>query len=397
MTAARTIAILGGSLAGNKGAAAMVLSVVDGVGGRLDEARFVLFSPFPRRDRALEPPFDVVDFRPVDMILRVLPAALFSLLTFRRWRPGRGPAHTLSQCDVVADVSGIAFVDGRGISILIYNVLLVLLPWALGVEVIKVAQALGPFDRLANRAAARLALGRVAWIGLRGPETARNVERLGLRNAEPAADVAFLLEVDGEAEDDAARELTTPGQVVMLIPSAVVEELCRHHSIDYVDRMAQLAKGLTAQGHDVMVVAHSALEQGGGGTIDDLPVCRRIAAASPAVLLEGERDPRHLRALIARSRLLITSRFHAMISGLATNVPTLVVGWSHKYREVMAEFGLEEWVLDLRAMTDDTGLEAAVDLDRRSDEVRARMREALPDVRASAESNIERLVEAVTG
>jgi polysaccharide pyruvyl transferase WcaK-like protein len=84
-----------------------------------------------------------------------------------------------------------------------------------------------------------------------------------------------------------------------------------------------------------------------------------------------------------------------MISGLATNVPTLVVGWSHKYREVLAEFDLEEWALDLRAITDDSLLEAVIELDRRSDEVRTKMGKALPAVRRNAELNVERLVEAV--
>jgi polysaccharide pyruvyl transferase WcaK-like protein len=373
----------------------MVLAVADGVGGRLETARFVLFSAFPESDRALEPPFDVVDFRPRDMIFRVLPAAVFSLLTLRNWRPRRGPAHCLSGCDVVSDVSGIAFVDGRGITLLVYNCLLVFLPWALGVQVIKVAQALGPFDKPLNRLAARLALSRVAWIGLRGQETAQHVIRLGLNNSEPAADVAFLLEVDRQAAAAAVRELPDPDRVIMLIPSAVVDAMCRRHGIDYVDRMAQLVQSLSVRGHEVVLVAHSALVHGGRGTTDDLPVCRMIAGASPAVLLDGERDPRHLRALIARSHVLITSRFHAMISGLATNVPTLVVGWSHKYREVLAEFDLEEWALDLRAITDDSLLEAVIELDRRSDEVRTKMGKALPAVRRNAELNVERLVEAV--
>ena len=375
----------------------MVLAVADGVGERLENARFVLFSPFPEDDRAEKPPFDVVDFRPRDMVLRVLPAAVLSLLSFRSWRPRRGPAHSLSQCDVASDVSGIAFVDGRGISLLIYNFLLVFLPWALGVRVVKVAQALGPFDKPLNRIAARLALRRVAWIGLRGQETAQNVSRLGLDNSEPAADVAFLLDVDPGAEASAARELPDPDRVILLIPSAVVEALCRRFGIDYVERMAQLARGLAARGHEVVLLAHSARGDGGGGTTDDLPVCRRIAWASPAALLEGERDPRHLRALIARSHLLITSRFHAMISGLATNVPTLVVGWSHKYREVLAEFDLDEWAMDLRAITDDSLLRRAVELDQRSDEVRDKIGRALPGVRRDAELNLERLVEAVQG
>ena len=37
---------------------------------------------------------------------------------------------------------------------------------------------------------------------------------------------------------------------------------------------------------------------------------------------------------------IVTSRFHAMISALVERTPLLVVGWSHKYGEVLAQFGL---------------------------------------------------------
>ncbi len=41
--------------------------------------------------------------------------------------------------------------------------------------------------------------------------------------------------------------------------------------------------------------------------------------------------------------VLLTSRFHAMIAGLCLAIPTVVVGWSHKYEEVLAEFQLERF------------------------------------------------------
>jgi polysaccharide pyruvyl transferase WcaK-like protein len=45
-------------------------------------------------------------------------------------------------------------------------------------------------------------------------------------------------------------------------------------------------------------------------------------------------------------QVLVTSRFHAMISGLSTCTPTVVVGWSHKYREVLDDFGLADFGMD---------------------------------------------------
>jgi colanic acid/amylovoran biosynthesis protein len=48
--------------------------------------------------------------------------------------------------------------------------------------------------------------------------------------------------------------------------------------------------------------------------------------------------------------LVLTSRFHAMISGLSLCIPTLVIGWSHKYIEALAEVNMEKYVADFARM-----------------------------------------------
>lgn len=389
------VAILGGSLSGNKGAASMVRAVADGVRTRCPGAEIRIFSPYPHEDRRYDSELEVVDFTPRDMVLRMLPPALLSLATLRRWRPRHGPSGALAGAGVVADVSGIAFMDGRGLPTLAYNVLLVFLPWAYGVPIIKVAQALGPFERRLNRLAGRACLRRVRWVGLRGAGTARNVEVLGLANTEEAADVAFVLEIDATAKRTATSILPNAGVATLLAPSAVVHRSCAEEGIDYVERMGRLADGLTAAGHNVVLVAHSARRDAGAGHTNDLPLCRKIADTSAATVIDQELGARELRALIGRSRLLVTSRFHAMISGLATCTPTFVIGWSHKYREVLVEFDLDEWAVDFRELTDDELQEAIVKLDSQADSVRAMISAHLPRVRAEAEVNLDRLADVL--
>lgn len=395
--ASPTMAVLGGSLSGNKGAASMVLAVVDGVRSRIPDAKVLVFSPYPSEDRHQKVDADIVAFAPRDMLGRVLLAALLSLATLRRWKPRAGPSGMLAHADVAADVSGIAFMDGRGLPTLIYNVLLVFLPWAFGVPVVKIAQALGPFDQRPNRIAARQTLLRVRWIGLRGASTARNVESLGLSNTEEAADVAFLMESDVEAENRAIATLPVDRRVTLVAPSAVVLQSCRDDGIDYVATMVRLIDGLSAEGHEIVLIAHSARRDAGSGHTNDLPVCREIAAASSASLLDEEYDARMLRSLIGRSRLLVTSRFHGMISGLATATPTYVIGWSHKYREVLSEFGLESSAVDFRELSDHDLLRAILQLDEDANDIRGAIAAHLPTVRADAERNIDRLSTVLVG
>ena len=384
------VAVLGGSLSGNKGAASMVLAVDDGLRRRIPEAHVRLFSPYAREDRRQDPQLEVIAFSPLGMIA-TLPWAMLCLLSGRRWRPRRGTTAALASADVVADVSGIAFMDGRGIVTLTYNVLLVLIPWALGVPVVKMAQALGPFDDPINRLAARWVLRRVRWIGLRGAGTVANSQTLGLENGELAADVAFLLEAGPKAEEAASLELPEEDAVFLLAPSAVVERASVREGIDYAARMTGLAQRLTEAGHDVVVMAHSARQGAEASRTNDLPLCRQIAASSGARVIDREIGAREMRALIGRSRVLVTSRFHAMISGLATRTPTFVVGWSHKYREVLEEFGLQEWALDFRDASEDDLYDAVLRLDSEANRFRASVDARLSEVLADAERNLDQL------
>jgi colanic acid/amylovoran biosynthesis protein len=390
-----TFAVLGGSLSGNKGAASMTLAVVDGVSERIPGLVPVVFSPYPAEDRRLAPDVEVVGFRPVDMLLKVLPAALLGLLTGRRWRPRRGVAGALGRARIAVDVSGVSFMDGRGGKILVYNCLLVLLPWALGVPLVKASQALGPFEERGNRTAAKLVLPRAAWIGTRGPRTTAFAEQLGLANAEPAADVAFLLHTDA-ASDSYAREVVPDTRTVLVLPSQVVADGCREHGVPYVDTLAELATGLQARGFRILVAAHSARAGAPAGRTNDLPLARSLAARIPgAALLDEEVDARALRSVIARTHLVITSRFHGMISGLATATPTFVVGWSHKYREVLADFGLERLAVDFRDLSAGVLLSTVLELEAARDEVIASIEAELPAVTRSAAVTIDRAVETL--
>jgi len=391
MNRQRTVVILGGSLSGNKGAASMALAVADGVRKRVPGAQCILFSPYALDDRGRSGDLGVVPFGPMEMI-RSIPAAVLCWLTGRRWRPKRGPMAVLADADVAVDVSGIAFMDGRGLATLGYNVLLVLLPWLAGTPVVKMAQALGPFESWLNRMAASIILRLPVWIGLRGAGTEASVRSLGLSNAEPAADVAFLLEPPEADEVAASRYLPTERSVTLIAPSAVVDRASRRAGIDYIGTLVSVIHALRAAGHRVQIVAHSARTDAPAGKTNDLPLCREIGQLAGVPVLDREIDAYEMRELIRRARMLVTSRFHAMVSGLATATPTFVIGWSHKYREVLTEFGLEEWVVDFRELSAEDLAQAVLDLDANAGAYRKAVERALPDVVASAEKNLERLL-----
>ena len=60
-----------------------------------------------------------------------------------------------------------------------------------------------------------------------------------------------------------------------------------------------------------------------------------------------------IRNMIQEADVLVTSRFHAMISGLALKIPTIVIGWGHKYMETMAYFDMKEFCINFREFPGD--------------------------------------------
>lgn len=52
----------------------------------------------------------------------------------------------------------------------------------------------------------------------------------------------------------------------------------------------------------------------------------------------SEASPTVLKEIISSSSYVIGSRYHALIGALTTRVPTLGIGWSHKYEELFSDF-----------------------------------------------------------
>jgi polysaccharide pyruvyl transferase WcaK-like protein len=308
--------------------------------------------------------------------------------------------------DVVVDVAGISFADGRGIPITVYNALMTGLPLLLGTPTVKAAQALGPFANPVNRALARLVLPRLAAVCARGARTREHLDSLGLRNVTDVADLAFSLDEAAALPPEASARVAaavagTGGQYVVVMPSSVVRKLFEATGGDYVGAVVDVVRGIRERtGLAVVIAPHSYRDGQPEGRMNDGPVCRevagRLSADAGTVGIDMALTAGELRRLVSGSRVLVTSRFHAMISGLATCTPTVVVGWSHKYREVLDDFGLADMGMDSSALSDpSTVVDAVVDCAGRRDAISARIAAGLPAVREKSLRNFDVIAGAV--
>src|SRR5690606_15447171 len=53
-----------------------------------------------------------------------------------------------------------------------------------------------------------------------------------------------------------------------------------------------------------------------------------------------------VKAVIGSCKLLITSRFHGLVSGLNQQIPSLCTSWNHKYEELLNDYEVPDNILD---------------------------------------------------
>ena len=402
------IAIIGAALSANKGAAAMVESVMARLPNEMGDCHFDILTTYPDADASRIPAgadAAVVGLQPLRLALVEFPIACLALVarTLRIplfWVRSRG-CRSMLDSSVVVDVAGISFADGRGFAIVVYNALMTGVPLLLGVPTVKAAQALGPFQSIPNKWLAPLVLRRVKTVCARGARTREHLDSLGGVNAVDVADLAFSLD---EAAGLPSAVSTALGSIdsnfIVVMPSAVVKGIFESTGGSYVSAMASLVSEIRSKtGRSVVIAPHSYRAGLPEGRMNDGPVCREVAEAcagdSQVLGLDSDLTAGELRHLVALGSVLVTSRFHAMISGLATSTPTVVVGWSHKYKEVLDDFGLSSLGLDSSALnnpSETAGVVARVLSER--DELSQQITAALPAVKVRSLRNFSAIAEA---
>lgn len=371
-----TISIIGGTIWGNRGAEAMLVTTIGRLRESIPNARFNIFSYYPQKDRDLiqDELIQVLSAKPLSLATRHFFGALSVMLLRKlRLKIPRGRffkiARVLAESDVLLDIGGITFSDGRE-KFLPFNILSIWPAMLLGVPVVKMAQALGPFHQPMNRMSAKYFLKRCRHIFARGVQTGQFLAELGLPGDQfdPAADIAFLYQPGdslSHENDDRLQTLLEQihqarrqgKQVIIFSPSVLVEKQSHRKGLDYAGRFLEAIVTLPS-GRYFYVFMPNATRAGSQKLHNnDLVTIMNFKHQAQNGDLSKDRlvhtawinfdiNTASIRMLIAEADVLVTSRYHAMISGLCLSIPTIVMGWGHKYLETMAYFDLQDYSLD---------------------------------------------------
>lgn len=420
--ARKAYSIIAATCYGNRGAEAMLETVV----GRLRELdpglSFNVFTYYPKDDAKLikDAHVSLHSSTPAILVAWLLPWALvFGLLrrlvgrSVLRFAPRS--IRAIGESVALVDLAGVSFIDGRE-KFLPFNMATLLPAWLLGTPIVKLPQAMGPFNGRANRILARFMLPRCRMTWARGFKTNRHLQESGFNGVRfrEADDIAFnhkeaySLSSEHPAELDEVLEAVSTSRargargVIGLCPSSVVSTKSRKQGGDYEGTLASLASMLSEQGFLVVLFPNATrATHGQAERNNDLPLIRRLMRLSdghgyefPPVACDADVNASGIKRIIACTDVVMVSRFHAMVGALSIGVPCVVLGWSHKYAEVMARFDMEVHVLDYKAAAIDSLSRHLQDVFERREAIRSSIEALLPSVKARAAKPVDALIDA---
>lgn len=386
---------------GNRGSVAMLESAIDHLSAPPHNGRIHVFSYYPKIDKTVfpRPGVDVLNGTPANLAFKLVPLSFLYRLAkaFRLPIPGRvwgKEMGALLESDVILLIGGTTFKDDKFYKVP-WNVACVLPGIFLGKKQMMYSQTLGPFTRFFNRVCAKFCFSFVNTIVPRGEGSLKEVYRLGFPKARYYADSAFTLQVPGWVEIP-IRERYGPmlsgKRVVGISVNSIVEAECRKLGIDHTRVWAAFITWLREQGYFIMMIPHSMRQNSKGRHNNDLLTVSEIMAALPShddiAIINEPYSCQELRVVVGLADYYIASRFHSMISALCTHTPVLVFGWGYqKYREVMAEFELEDYCFDAAEFSTESLMKGFERLVSDASSVRERIARNLPRVQESSMQN----------
>ena len=240
----------------------------------------------------------------------------------------------LNKIDAVLDISGFAFSDQWG-SRLVENVnSLIKFFKKRGVKYIFLPQAFGPFTgaeiraemkEVLNTADLILARDKVSFEMLKSISNGDTIQQypditIGLKSKSNYLEAEqYCCIVPNERMVDQGKEYWAEGKYIGYLKSAI--------------------QTLVEKEHTVYILLHDK----GTGDVNLVNFLKESFKDTDLVKVRAEEDPMKLKAFLGGARLVVGSRFHALVSALSQNVPSLALGWSHKYDMLFEEYEIEDF------------------------------------------------------
>lgn len=204
-----------------------------------------------------------------------------------------------------------------------------------GLPVYMFPQAFGPFERTAEPTVKAVRASRLVWA--RDPDSLGFLE--GILSEDERARVRLVSDFTAPTVGQRVPSLDRWAGDVPIVPNwNIYSRGAGTASEQYVDNIAGLVVALRQLGYAPYGLSHEGAR--------DVAILRKVADRLGDLDIVEGLNGLELKSLIGRSRLLVAGRFHAISSGLSQGIPTMIHGWSHKYRWMADDYGVAHYMVD---------------------------------------------------
>jgi polysaccharide pyruvyl transferase WcaK-like protein len=201
-------------------------------------------------------------------------------------------------------------------------------------------QAFGPFTDHKFSSRLRQALPDAQLIFARDKVSESYLKDLGVPNAEIRNCPDFTNLVCAGHFKSALPEqeflLVIPN--FQMLHSRNPNKLWQTHYLQVIEGVGAIA---LQRGLAVVILNHE-------GTEDEqlcLLIADRLLKISSFVTIANETDALAVKGVIAKSRIVLSSRFHGCVSALSQGIPCMGTSWSHKYEELFKDYDSSDALL----------------------------------------------------
>jgi len=371
------ILLLGATPTKNLGGPSLLIGACKILNTFIPEAEFTLLSytRFPEQDSKKAEEYGVKLVNLLEgkrgAMLRWLLGAILSRLGLKL--PLLLNDKILQECikaDIFVDILGITFTDFISGS-LTGNMLGVNLWFLIGKllkkPVVKFTSDMGPFKKKEVRYPAKFFLSKLDLIMARGAITQRYLQELDIRkHIYVYPDPAFILDPAPREQINEIiwREKLDKKPLIGIAVSRRIDQMLCGEDIESESKYSLLIAQVTDYLTEKLTASVVFIPNEMAGGYDDIYVARKVyksvRSKSGVKLITTEYGAEELRGLIGECDMFISSRYHSVVAVTAMCVPCVVIGWGHKYIEIMEMLGQGDFVCDFETVDFDE-LQAKVD------------------------------------
>ena len=305
----------------------------------------------------------------------------------------------IAAADVIVDLAeGDSFTSIYGRQRLVRHTLYKLPALALSKPLVLFPQTIGPFTSIGHRSLAAFVLSRASVVFTREAVSTDVVKSLvrGRTKVIEGSDMAFILEPT-EVNCSGVDELDS---YIGLNVSALLMQgqRSRHQRLqwdprDYRTLMSSLLIRFVREfDRNVLLVPHVINP---GEPTDDRRANQQLYEDLPKDVrarvwpLLDTLSASQLKYVIGRSDFFVGARMHSCIAAISSYVPTVPIAYSHKFRGVFQQLGLESHVVDPQNMSMQDVSTHVFECYRNRDEIREHLKLAVPKAESGAWSVLD--------